>query len=341
MTILDTDILEPFLLKYFPSVISDDGKIDLPSIVLSWYQNYDEIADFARNNNIQLPNMYQDDKLAMVGQTEWRQLQYRYYIWYIYFDNILSGVSQSSDEVMIALAEIFRWSFVTQGIPGLSVIYRIFRSEDKDDSNSYLKFLKTDYRTLITDVYNVVRGSQVQNKDCFQFIADTNKLTKTYKVLKKGGKGTIEKTEPCNILYYSDYPYQGTKGYVAGGWTANNSIRLISDLESSGKKFIFSCRANISMQDRKAKKVSDEDLNEIKKNNRALKASVFDKFTKAKSVVYIKSLTGVSLAEAIEQSKVTEIMITDFEVESFGEFDKFEFYGYKEFMRILNNNLQV
>ena len=341
LTILDTDILEPFLLKYFPSVISDDGKIDLPSIVLSWYHNYDEIADFARDNKIQLPNMYQDDKLAMAGQTEWRQLQYRYYIWYIYFDNILSGVSQSSDEIMIALAEIFRWSFVTQGKPGLSTIYRIFRPEDKEDANAYLKFYNTDYENIIPKVHEVIRDSQVQNKDCFQFIADTNKLTKTYKVRAKGKEDIyIEKTEPCNILYYSDYPYQGTSGYVAGGWTANNSIRLISDLESSGKKFIFSCRANISMQERKAKKVSDKDLNEIKKNNRDLKASVFDKFTKAKSVVYIRSLTGVPLADAIAQSKVTELMITNFEVESFGNSSKFEFYSYADFMKILERNLQ-
>lgn len=141
-------------------------------------------------------------------------------------------------------------------------------------------------------------------------------------------------------MYYSDYPYQGTSGYVAGGWTANNSIRLISDLESSGKKFIFSCRANISMQERKAKKVSDKDLNEIKKNNRDLKASVFDKFTKAKSVVYIRSLTGVPLADAIAQSKVTELMITNFEVESFGNSSKFEFYSYADFMKILERNLQ-
>lgn len=337
---LDTSILEPFLLKYFPSILSDDENIDLPSIVLSWYQNNKEILDFARENNIPLPNMYEDNEGAMAGHTELRQLQYRYYKWYIYFDNILSGVSQTDDDVMIALAEIFRWTLTTNGKSDLSAIYRIIRpaynnkGKENKDSNDFLNFYNTNYEDIIPKVHSVIRGSQVQNKDCFQFIEDTNKLMKTYKVLDKGGKRTIEKTEPCDVLYYSDYPYQGTSGYVAGGWTANDSIRLISDLESSDKKFIFSCRANISKND------EDKLTNNDKKENVLLKSSVFDKFTKAQSVVYIKSLTGVSLAEAIAHSKVTELMITNFEVEPFDKPDKFEFYSYADFMKILERNLQ-
>lgn len=306
---LPNEIFQPFVDKYYPALSDKSKNPDVSMIIGSYYAYYNETVNFCRENLIPTQSVYVNNEKTMEGWAENRQEQYRFYEWWIYFDNLLKGISQTDDKVLIALAEIYLWSFLTNGSKGLSSIHRIFSSEAKDnDSNSYLQFINKDFKSLLTEMHNTIRGSIVENLSCFDVIP------------KYSDKDTI---------YYSDYPYLGTSGYIVGGWSAQDSINLISALEETGKRYIFSCRACIS-----SKNIDDN----LRKSNQDLLNSVFKQFKTAKYVTYI-NLKGVSLEEAIRGSMVTEIMITNFTVQPFNDRAKFEVYTFEDFLQMLDNSL--
>lgn len=306
---LPNEIFQPFVNKYYPALSDRPENVDVSMIIGSYYAYYNETVNFCRENLIPTQPIRVNDEKTMEGWVENRQEQYRFYEYWIYFDNLLRGISQTNDKVLIALAEIYQWSFLTNGSKGLSSIHRIFSSEAKDnDSNSYLQFLNKDFENLLTEMHNIVRGSTVENLSCFDVIP------------KYADKDTI---------YYSDYPYLGTSGYVVGEWSAQDSINLISALEKTNKRYIFSCRACVS-----SKNIDDS----LRKNNQALLDSVFKQFRLAKYVVYI-NLENLTLADAIRDSKKAEIMITNFTVQPFNNKAKFEVYTFEDFLQMLDNNL--
>lgn len=306
---LPNEVFQPFVDKYYPALSDRPENVDVSMIIGSYYAYYNETVNFCRENLIPTQSIRVNGEKTMEGWTENRQEQYRFYEYWIYFDNLLRGISQTNDKVLIALAEIYSWSFLTNGSKGLSSIHRIFSSEAKNnDSNSYLQFLNKDFKSLLTEMHNIVRGSTVESLSCFDVIP------------KYADKDTI---------YYSDYPYLNTSGYVVGGWSAQDSINLISALEKTNKRYIFSCRACIS-----SKNVDDR----LRKNNQALLDSVFKQFRLAKYVVYI-NLENLTLADAIRDSKKAEIMITNFTVQPFNDRAKFEVYTFEDFLQMLDNSL--
>ncbi len=323
--------VDAFIDEYFTDLPDSIENADISKYVMEFYYHYKEITEFARNNQILQKEFYRKYPNGTVNNATWiydqASEQYRYFEWYSYFSNLIDAENNAELEVIyndvpgkivvVALAEIFVWSFLTHGDKGPSAIYRMLRPVGSgDESDDYLKFVNTDFATLIRNINNLICDGRtiVENLDCLS---------------------VIKKYSNADTLYYSDYPYQGTKGYSVGGWSGENSRSLIDALIATGKRFIFSCRACARKED------VDADASKI---NRQTYDDVLDYF-KSKGVdlwvTYIDiNDKPASLADAIAQNKTTEIMITNYKVELFGDPAIFTIMSYDDFMDIVDKHLR-
>ena len=281
-------------------------------------------------------------------------------MWWVYFNNVLKNnnfvktawQTNSDDKIIVAMAEIFRWSFLTNGTPGASSVYRMLLTVDEIYSNKtqsidWLSFIKKDFYSIITDIHNHVakrtkavgerkrqnRTQQIASKTIVENLPyDT--VIDMYKV---SGVATISHKKP---LFYSDYPYQESSGYVVGGWSATDSQNLIDSLLASDGKFIFSCRASL----KKNKIPTGKDLDKTKEGNKRVYQDVFKYFEKMGSSLYVMyiNLDGRDFATALKDCKTTEIMITNYPIQilpSAMSANTFEIMIYKQFMKTLKNYL--
>lgn len=272
--------------------------------------------------------------------------QRRFYEWFCFFTNItrndlaqrtfangefaVDGVTVDN-KVILALAEVYLWSFTTRGTKELSPILRMYLSTNsiysykKNIDNTWRKFMNTDHEELISEIHSIMgnetRGiykSYVECLDCRDLI------------LKYSGKGMP--------LFYSDYPYLSAKGYSVGNWTAADTRKLIDLLVTSGGKFIFSCRASAT-KDASSNKSDEEYL----KQNREIYNNVLDYFRKKGIRLWVArfSTKNMSFAEKLINNGETEIMITNFEIQDFTPKNRgvVETMSYVDFMQDIDKYL--
>jgi hypothetical protein len=266
--------------------------------------------------------------------------QYRFYGYHCYFNNLLNnnnrlkqvwdGIEKQNnvyieDKITVALAEIFIWTFTINGNRALSPILRMLLSEEQvymymDENNSWEQFLDKDFETPIRNIHKIIRKN-------YKAIPSGSNIVKSGKSIKQEQKSIIEVLDYSDLiqkysnhnkynktLFYSDSPYLGTVGYSVGEWKNEDSKNLIDELVNSKKKFIFSCRACCFIR-----RNSNRDNEKIVEDNKKIYDNIIDYFHSKKIKLWAVcfSTQNLSFIEALEENKITEVMITNFELQKF------------------------
>lgn len=267
-------------------------------------------------------------------------VQSRFYLYYAYFTNLLNNKNwiSSGEEVRCAVAEIFLRSLTTHGSVDVSAILRMLcgSNSPRKKATSPKNFLKKDFEDIIPKVHELVRGTICESEDC---IAVIDKYKHTSELIN------IKHNRP---LFYSDSPYSGTKGYSKTNgvppFTPDKMKDLILALSNSEDKFIFSCRAIKDVSERSKSK------NKVGSINQDIFGNVFEYFVaeffekKKKLWVLAIEKSDEALKDLVENNKIAEIMITNFEIVDFKKVTSksvFKVYTFEEFLQILIDNANV
>ncbi len=269
-----------------------------------------------------------------IDKSEKVHKQFRFYLYYAYFTNLLNNKNSisSGEEVRCAVAEIFLQSLATHDSVDVSAVLRM-NYEDSDKGNKALQpknFLEKPFKDIIPKVHELVKGTICESEDC---IAVIDKYKHTSELIG------IKHNRP---LFYSDSPYSGTKGYSKTNgvppFTPDKMKDLILALSNSGDKFIFSCRAVKSF------KKGSKTGNKLKELDQYISANVFNYFSaefleknKKLWVLAIEN-SDETLKDLVENNKIAEIMITNFEIVDFKKVTSksvFKVYTFEEFLQIL------
>lgn len=261
-------------------------------------------------------------------------VQSRFYLYYAYFTNLLNNKNSisSGEEVRCAVAEIFLRSLTTHGSVDVSVVLNMLYKKKSSKG-----FLEKDFEDIIPKVHELVRGTICESEDC---IAVIDKYKHTSELIN------IKHNRP---LFYSDSPYSGTKGYSKTNgvppFTPDKMKDLILALRDSGDKFIFSCRAIKGSL--KGSKTDDK----LKSTNQDIFGDVFEyfvaEFFEKKKKLWVLAIenSDETLKDLVENNKIAEIMITNFEIVNFkGEKTSksvFKVYTFEEFLQILIKKANV
>lgn len=287
-------------------------------------------------NNAARPNSRLTD---IVYQYE----QCRAYEYFVYFGCILNDLSWlSQDKVLCAVAKIFMLSFSFYGDAQLSNILRMHvgGEEQKRSYSVFSKFVKKDFKEIITEMHNAIKGTICKDLDCV-------------KVIKKYGKNSGKKNYK-NPIFYSDSPYIATSNYAVmdgngkeSTFTEDDMKRLIDALKKSEGKFIFSCRAVSGSK--KGAAITDK----LKDNNIDIFNSVYLKFIEAfeyednkkRQKLWVLAIVDATkskkytFTDLISKNMAVELMITNFEIHSFSDANypdiRFEVYEFSELLEAL------
>lgn len=296
---------------------------NLYTLIPSYTIHHRAIIDYIKENFI---NIDINDELEHLARAK----QLRLYCWYAYFSS-----KDIDDEVLNGVATIFLYNFTTNNAVDISNVLRGYIDTNEilnggsTESNTYDEFINKDFKSIIETLYKYLknneellskRGSQssrsldsrtvIENLDCFELL---NKYSGVDKA-----------------LIYSDSPYLNTVGYGVGSFNIDDMEKLITKLQNSKNKFIFSCRACLS-----GKRAT-------KKGNQELLDNLFKKF-KAKGLWVLT--IDKDFWSSVRSNKETEIMITNYEIHSFTDKKfkavKFEVYDYASFLEKLQENINI
>ncbi|NBK00255.1 hypothetical protein D5282_24065, partial [bacterium 1xD8-48] len=131
-------------------------------------------------NNAARPNSRLTD---IVDQFE----QYRAYEYFVYFGCILNDLSRlSQDKVLCAVAKIFMLSFSFYGDAQLSNILRmcVFDEEQENSYSVFSEFVKKDFKGIITEMHNAIKGTICENLDCVKVLFVTLPTPNCPKILQ-------------------------------------------------------------------------------------------------------------------------------------------------------------
>lgn len=318
----DSEILkdkDDFLKTCFSDYIK---KGDLYALISSYTVNHRYIIDYIKTNFIPIDIDYELEHQA-------RAKQLRLYYWYAYFDN-----GNISDDILSGVATIFLYSFTTNNAVDISNVLRSYIDINEiidggsRESTTYEEFINKDFESLIETLYKYLKNNKellskrdsqsdrsldsrtiIENLDCF-------KLLDKYLDRKKA-------------LIYSDSPYLNTADYRAGGFNKDkeNMTKLITKLQNSKQKFIFSCRACLSGN------------RATKEGNQELYENLFKVF---KGNLWV-CVVGKDFWKSIRNNEIAEVFITNYEIHSFTDRKykkvKFEVYDYNTFMNLLEKNI--
>ncbi len=335
----------------FKDMFSEDGHggVDASKFIFNYITrgfNYADLVSFSEANGIDLLEAYanKDDGTSIfVANFAKSAEQYRYFQWYAYFSNCVKIANEDSRDVsmwgsddipvLLALAEVYLWSFLFNDSTSPDAIYKINHANGTI-GKGHLKFVnnlptRIEHIEAITNI--LADGKTIEENDCY------NKIINKY---------TVRGKDAYKTLYYSDSPYISTAGYGVGEWGTGDSVDLINALIGSKQKFIFSCRACARTVDEvKAVDTNTQIYFGVLKYFESVVDVVNKKLGRKKTgrmslwVTYI-NLDKLPLEDAIAQHKRTEIMITNYEVQSFGSPDTFSVMTYEEFMTIVDKHLK-
>jgi len=286
-----------------------------------------------------------------------KHIQYRFFKYYTYFWRLRQNNVISHDKkVLHALAEFFIQYLTTKGKIGISPVMRMYKHPKiKNLDYQTHKFIGTDHTIVIGKFHECIKAFSLSNIFDLQIIS-------RYK--------RIAEAEEKKVLFYSDSPYLETSTYKENNidaFTAQNMKELIELLMSGGEKFIFSCRAAKSQEQKKRtdEERSDEDHSydidstgvfatnkNTRESNQIIYEHVFDVFRKAakdtnKKLYVLAIEKGGDLADLVKSNKISEIMITNYPIQSFinimgyeaEEKTNYTVYSFEDFMKILDANM--
>lgn len=265
--------------------------------------------------------------------------QCRAYEYFTFFECVLNEWSwQPQDKIICAVAKIFMQSFSFYGDAQLSNILRmqVRYPEVEDTYEVFYDFVTKNFKEIITELHNTIKGTICDNLDC-------NEVIKKYE--SKNGKSNYRKP-----IFYSDSPYIATSNYDVKDADDNKSkfgtysmIKLIETLKESGDRFIFSCRAV------KGSNIGSKTTTELKESNKNIFDAVFVTFIDAfnytdpknNQKLWVLEITkqNEDSTKLIEDNKTLELMITNFEIHSFKDDaypnTKFEAYEFSKLLKKL------
>lgn len=273
-----------------------------------------------------------------------KHIQYRFYRYYVYFWKLRENDLISHDKkVLHALAEFFIQYLNTTGKIGISPVMRMYKHPAiKNLDHQTHKFIEIDHTITIENFHECIKMFSLSNVFDLQII-------NRYK--------RIAEAEEKKVLFYSDSPYLETSTYKENNidaFTAQNMKELIELLMSGDEKFIFSCRAA------KSQEQNSDDIDSVgvfetnektKKSNQIIYKHVFEVFRNTakdtnKKLYVLAIEKGGDLAYLVKTNKVSEIMITNYSIQSFidimnekEEKTNYKVYTFEEFMKILNSNM--
>lgn len=350
---------------FFDGKVYDKNKLlkdvfpdDVSAMLISFYENYRLILNLPEPNILKvypvrgIRKVYKNvtnfsaagfdisvlninDKHMTLSEYDTRQLRLRFYMYYAYFENLLNKPGVIKDKVRYAVAQIFHESLRTSGKPNISTILRMLNTDAKKYSRQHAtrepqNLLNKNFEPIITKVHNRASGTIVEKEDCID-------------IIKK-----YQQPRGSNIpLFYSDSPYEGTSDYVdeingITAFTAQSMEDLIIALRDSDDNFIFSCRAA------KGSSSGSKTTKSLRKINAEIYKNVFqvfeDEVVKKGMDLWVLAIEkGDTLADLIKKNKISEIMITNFEICSFvsKKYSKvnFKVYSFSDFLDILDNNM--
>lgn len=294
------------------------------NVIRGIYKDYEEFTHLGKNEKANMT----------LSEYDTRQLRLRFYMYYAYFENLLNKPGVIKDKVRYAVAQIFRESLITNGQAGISSVLRIIYNGSwyppQAASDEAELFLETDFEPIITKVHNRASGTIIENDDCIN-------------IIKK-----YQQPRGSNMpLFYSDSPYEGTSDYVdeingITAFTAQSMKDLIIALRDSGNNFIFSCRAA------KGSVRGSKITKNLQKINAEIYNNVFQVFkdeivNKGMDLWVLAIEKGDTLADLIKKNKISEIMVTNFEICSFTDKNyknvNFKAYSFADFLDILDKNI--
>ena len=257
-------------------------------------------------------------------------IQHRCYCLYVYFSNLRREKKEirQSDRVKCAAAEFYFLSFVTHGSTGVSPVLQMKKKEEEEAYSSVLKFLKTDFRKVIEAFHKEIQRVQCSQKDFHNM---------------------FQEHDDSNTLFYVDAPYIGTKEYIdleneVEAFDKEQRDKLIVDITNAKGKVIFSCRAT---KNSKSKRRTQEELMAINKQIAIQILTLFclnsefgDRQWYALAIEKEKSLE-----QLLKENKIAEVMLTNFEIQSFEVEEKknvrYQVYKLEEFVQILMNHVDA
>lgn len=268
-------------------------------------------------------------------------MQERFYWSYIYYYNRRENAKHIPDETLM-VAEIFMSALSTQNNVDNSMITNMVIND------------KTEYRKFL---YEKNGSKAEQLKDYEKIILDFHERAKWLQVDGNDFREEIDKFQNIasgDVLFYADSPYLGTEDYNqkndVASFKSSDMKDLIIKLMDSEQMFIFSCRAaqekakNMSMTcvikdvDEKNNTIYKIDRNKLKEAiryrdslndlsrdaNYVIRENVFLTFLEEsisrKIALYVLAIipnNHSSLSEVIKAKKISEIMITNYEIHSF------------------------
>lgn len=280
-------------------------------------------------------------KAYTADDNDLRTIQYRFYMYYAYFDNLLKGITNvGRSPVRKALAYLFIHSLLTQGDVGISAVLRIIYSNKsgtvQNKTFDWQNFLDTDHTSIIETLNKLFKNTTLENLDCID---------------------VIQKYQGKKTLFYSDSPYLDTTGYSIGktdkkdedvnqssgvvtDFTPANMENLIDALFDSGDNFIFSCRACLSGKNAKGERADGK-----RPNYNIVK--MFEHFFNKQVPLWVLTITDDStkdfFKDYVSKDKVAEVMITNFEIVDFNNIYKisskrkagYKVYRFDDFLKKL------
>lgn len=260
----------------------------------------------------------------------------RTYKYFAYFRKLLTtgGAIAPKDKTKYAIAEIYIHHFIKYNDMSSSTAHGFFKQSSsiyENGDKKFWEFLNKDHDQILTDIYEIAKGTELRRLDCIDFISEFQ------------GERT---------LFYSDSPYIATVDYddkVNGvrKFDADKMQDLILDLRDSKSRFIFSCRAVKSSN--KGRNIDPAEQSEkveaILEGNKSIREDVFKQFEEEFEnkgqhlwVLAIEKKSGNTLEELMKSNGIAEIMITNFRIYPFEDpkFKRINFrvLTFKTFLKI-------
>lgn len=302
--------------EIFRGISSFDDLVDLDTVG-DFYRYEDDFYYLLRLGYLQtwglsfVKGMYGFDEITY---DEWRKMfrQYKALGYYAYF-YLRRG--NTRDAVAHAIGEIYLQYFSVQGsIVSSAIIYDQRSTIWNEPYYAIYNFLEEDFVSKVEKFHKALSGTIIENGDF---------------------RDIIKNYEFKNTLFYSDSPYIATSDYNEGeylkfhGDDMKDLIRMLMQGSGASKagntqkaskpnKFIFSMRAVKSAEEKGA---SDK----IVSGNRQIYESVYKEFAPYAKSLYVlaifeekeKEKEDEELCTLIQDNKVIEIMITNYEIVSF------------------------
>ncbi len=289
-------------------------------------------GDIIKNGKVVKANIFYRDYKDNIVQLK----ALAYFAYFVDMQNI----GRKNGKIQRAVGEIFLQKIATRGDIVSSSIIASNRGEFELDNtkkrNEIWKFI------LYEDIYYEIEQYHDRVRRCYN-----QKLLRN-----KDFRAVIKEFAEKNnkVLFYSDSPYIGTSDYYKKGsgvdkFLTKDMDELINLLVESGKKFIFSMRAVKSYEKKPQKSV-------MALGNKEIYDTVYEKFkngtNKRRISLFVLVILekGKNLAKEISDNRVIEIMITNFPIVSFPNYKdsdnvlyEFEVYKFKDFMKIIDENM--